>query len=116
MKKLAGLVAIILTIGSSAFAKGTDKPKDKTVTGENVSVSLIPYANNKGISLKAANETKEDVSVAIYDTAGETVFTEVVQNTPSIVRNYNLTSLPNGVYTVSVTTENYTVTKSLDVR
>lgn len=117
MKKIAGLLAIMLTIGVSAFAMTADKGKIKATTAdENVSVSLVPYANNKGISLKAANEANEEVSVAIYDTAGETVFNETIKSTPAIVRNYNLNSLPNGVYTVSVTTDHYTVTKSLDIR
>lgn len=114
MKKIASLLAIILTIGSSAFATGVKK--GKTSSTENVNVTLVPYANNKGITLKAANESKESVSVAIYDVAGETVFNEVIKTSPVIDRSYNLNSLPNGVYYVAVTTDSYTVTKTLDIR
>ncbi len=114
MKKLAGLLAIMLTIGGSAFAKGKDG-KNRPSSDASVNVSLVAYDNNKGVTLKAANETKEDVSISIYDTAGETVYTEV-QTSAMITRNYNLNSLPNGIYTVTVTTDHYTVSKSLDIR
>lgn len=113
MKKIAGLLAIMLTIGGSAFANGV-KGKNKPSTDASVNVSLIAYANNKGVTLKAANEAKENVLISIYDTTGETVFTEV-QTSALITRNYNLNSLPNGVYTVTVTSDHYTVSRSLDI-
>lgn len=113
MKKLAGLLAILLTVGVS-FANAATK-KTKPSNDGTVNVSLTAYGNNKGIILKAANEAKEEVLISIYDTTGETVFNEV-QTSASITRNYNLNSLPNGVYTVTVTTDHYTVSKSLDIR
>ena len=91
MKKIAGLLAIMLTIGGSAFANG--------VKGKN----------------KPSTDASVNVSISIYDTTGETVFTEV-QTSALITRNYNLNSLPNGVYTVTVTSDHYTVSRSLDIR
>ncbi len=119
MKNLAKVLAIILTVGTtSVFANGLtgDKGKTPTSSEQKVNVSLSPYSNNKGLTLDAVNEANQKVTVVIYDTYGETVFTETVSSSPDIHRSYNLAALPSGAYSVSVVGDNYTVNKNFDIR
>ncbi len=119
MKKIASLLAILLTVGTTAFATGTDKGKPvketSEVTASTVNVSILPYTNNQGLTVIAANEAENKVIVTIYDAFGETVSKEEF-TTPLVKRSYNLAALPNGVYTVNVSSDNYTVSRTLDLQ
>jgi len=118
MKNLSRVLAIILTtsISLSAVASNVypkhDRTKKAVTTTSNatLNVTISPVAETSSVKVSALNETGIPVTISIFDNAGNIVFTEEVK-TAEINRNYKLSSLPKGTYTLFVSSDNFSTYK-----
>ncbi|HEX8038336.1 MAG TPA: T9SS type A sorting domain-containing protein [Chryseosolibacter sp.] len=92
MKKILILVFVALTIGQ-ANAKGVD-PKAP------LGMSVIKSGNI--CKLFYRGEVAGDIEVTIYNENGRAVFSEVIRNKDNFMRPYNLSTLPEGNYTIAL--------------
>ncbi|MEM9917165.1 MAG: hypothetical protein AAF990_03675 [Bacteroidota bacterium] len=67
-------------------------------------IKLVPSSNQKTFTLYVGNLSAHELSVRITDQYAVSVFTQNVMATPNYAKRYNLSALPNGTYSVQVTT------------
>lgn len=65
------------------------------------------------VKLFYRGEQRGDVSVAIYDERGATIYKERLQDTRGFMRPYNFSAMPSGVYTVELTDEKGSVKRTV---
>lgn len=68
--------------------------------GTAAGVAVVNNGTTFKLYYKAASES--DVKVSILNEEGKVVFSEVLKNIDGFVRPYNLSSIPNGEYTIEV--------------
>ncbi len=124
MKKISRLLAILLTSGISisAMASGNNSlkitPKSKgnpvspTPVNTTVSITITALSDQKSFKVSAINETGGLVTVNIYDSEGNTVYSEDI-NSKEINRTYKLGILPKSTYTLYISSSNFTTYKEL---
>lgn len=96
MKKISLLFVGVLFC-TLVFANGTDEP--------NASASSVAVTNSTGSSLFKLYYTAnmvDDVKVAILNSSGKVVFSEVVKKTKGFIRPYNFTGLNPGEYSIKI--------------
>ncbi len=122
MKNLSKVLAIILTSGISVSAFASTslvdiKPKNSKEIKSNTTVSVFIGSVNEAKNFKVAalNESKNPVTITIYDREGIVVFTEELSS-EQINRTYNIAALPSATYTVIVSSENFSTYKEIVVK
>ena len=102
MKKATTLiVGLILGISSALFANGSEE-KDQM----ELNVKIIPGSTGDVFKLMYLSDNKEWVQVNIYNTSGKKILSDKIRNKRGFLRPYNFKSLPEGMYTIEVMTEN----------
>lgn len=92
MKKILILVLVAVAVGQ-ANANGVD-PKAP------LGMSVIKSGNI--CKLFYRGEVAGDIEVTIYNESGRAVFSEVIRNKDNFMRPYNLSTLPEGNYTITL--------------
>jgi len=109
MKTKVIIAALLTVISSASFATGEEKKEKKAsatveVTRQNAHVFNLTY--------KGSNNDK--VEVSIYNENNKVVFSEIIKKYDAFNRPYNLSKLPEGLYTVKVTDTNGTIVKEIN--
>jgi hypothetical protein len=112
MKKSITLAAILLVLGTSVFASPPSKSKNAKLTDE---IAFVPLKSDRGFGIKIEKLAPGKSLVLIYNNENNVVFKDVLSKGASGQKNYILTSLENGDYTVEVTSANQVIKKQLHV-
>jgi len=98
MKRTTQIMAALLTVISSvAFATGDEKEVNKTSSVE------VMLKEPKVFHLVYKSENADRVSIKIMNENNRVVFSESIKKYDAFTRPYNLSLLPEGIYTVEVT-------------
>lgn len=110
MKTKTQMIAVLLTVLSTvAFATGDEK--DKLNAKASVEVKM---EGSQIFNLIYKGENSEKVDIRIYDESKRLVFSESIKKYDAFSRPYNLSNLPEGIYTVVVKDANGTINKSVE--
>jgi len=109
MKTKVIIAALLTVISSASFATGEEKKEKKSsatveITRQNEHVFNLTY--------KGSNNEK--VEVKIFNENNVVVFSETIKKYDAFNRPYNLSKLPEGVYSVKVTDTNGTVVREIN--
>lgn len=105
MKKSIALLALVLSVSTSVFAKA---PVDDLIT-----INPLRTALGVGISVNAVDASKSIVKV--YNADGTVHFIDKLANKGTAAKAYLLTNLEEGNYTIEVVTKGQTVKKQIHV-
>src|SRR6266581_2345699 len=97
MKKL-NVILVGVLFCTQVFAGGTIDPNATTAS----SSAVVKSNSSKIIKVYYKSETTGRVDVSIANSAGQHLFSESIFKTNGFIRPYNLESLPEGEYTVTV--------------
>lgn len=104
------MIAVLLTVLSTvAFATGDEKDKLNAKASVEVKMEGAQIFN-----LIYKGENSEKVDIRIYDESKRLVFSESIKKYDAFSRPYNLSNLPEGIYTVVVKDANGTINKSVE--
>jgi Secretion system C-terminal sorting domain len=105
MKKIARVLAIaFLATISLHLAQAEDiDPKPGVAAANKFAYSLYAISETTKFRLIFENEQGSAVKVDVYNSAGKLVFTDRVRGATELKRNYDLSNLGVGVYTVEIT-------------
>ncbi|MEP2773046.1 MAG: T9SS type A sorting domain-containing protein [Fulvivirga sp.] len=110
MKTKTQMIAVLLTVLSTvAFATGDEKDKLNAKASVEVKMEGAQIFN-----LIYKGENSEKVDIRIYDESKRLVFSESIKKYDAFSRPYNLSNLPEGIYTVVVKDANGTINKSVE--
>jgi hypothetical protein len=113
MKKSITLAALLLVLGTSVFAAAAPaKTKSNNLMDE---ITFVPLKSDRGFGIKVDKLAPGKSIVMIYDNDRNPVFKDVLSKGTSGQKNYILTSLENGDYTVEVRSNDQIVKKQLHV-
>ena len=106
MKKSITLLALILTLGTVAFAKA---PADDII-------SITPLQKTLSIGVSVQKEDAGKSVVTFYNESTNTaMFKDKLANKGAAAKSYLLDELENGNYTIEVTTDGQTVKERICV-
>jgi uncharacterized protein GlcG (DUF336 family) len=101
--KIFALSAIATLSFNSVQAKDTDPNEaNGVVAAEKFAYSLYAIKETSKFRLSFVNEQGSQVSVKVLDQAGKLVYTDNIKGATELKRNYDLSSLGRGVYTVEI--------------
>ena len=109
MKKAIKLSAILLLVSTSIFA-GTSK---SAILKDEISVQSVAKPLVVGIAIQ--KETAGKTYVTFYDNANNEIMTDYLSGKQSVEKNYNLSQLDLGTYTMAITSNNRVVKKQIKV-
>ena len=94
MKQILSTVAALVIVTSAAFASGGDKRESfcKVYKTTAESTYRLIYSSTDANSIR----------VSFFDQEGELVFSERLNGKKQISRNYNLSQIPDGDYTINI--------------
>jgi flagellar hook assembly protein FlgD len=98
IKTIAALLIVLSAVKTSA--KG-----DSTSVGTYCKIVAQEKEDNFKLIYKGEEEDK--VTIQWIDENNETVYKEDIKSTDAFVKQYNLSTLPDGKYTIQLTTDNY---------
>ncbi|AMR32751.1 hypothetical protein A0256_15630 [Mucilaginibacter sp. PAMC 26640] len=110
MKNSIKLTALFLLVSSGIFAATparTETPKDE--------ITLQSSAKDLVIDLSIQKETKGRSYVTFFDNENNELMTDYLSNNLSVNKNYNLSQLRYGTYTIAVTSNKQVVKKQVNV-
>jgi len=109
MKTLKSLVIVAaLAITSVAFAKDNEVKSPKELD-----VKIM--VQNDGKVLVGFEKLAEDkVAIKIYNQAGELVHNEIINDLTTVLKRFDLSHLPAGKYTYTVSNDEYSVSKVIE--
>jgi hypothetical protein len=100
------LFAVTVLFGSSAFANTTTDDKDGITTvvtaSDKFAYSIYAVKETLKFRLNFENEDATPITVKIYDSQGQLVFTDLIKKQVSAHRNYDLSEKGKGVYKVEI--------------
>jgi hypothetical protein len=112
MKKSIALAALLAVIGTSVFAATAPvKTGDKTAD----EIAFVQSKKDNAFGVKIEKETAGKAVVIVYDDASNVIFKDVLSKGESGEKNYLITSLETGDYTVEVVSKGQTVKKHMHV-
>jgi hypothetical protein len=92
------VVALIATLFSqTAFSNTNERNFD--LGGTTVKISSI----EKSVVVNLGSVQKEEITITIEDSYGNTLTTETIKNHPNFVKKYNVSKLENGQYSITIT-------------
>ncbi|MEO9474116.1 MAG: hypothetical protein ABJG41_01230 [Cyclobacteriaceae bacterium] len=95
------IAALLIVLGAAK----TNASVDSTSVGSYCKVVAQNQEDNFKLIYKGTQD--ETVSVEWIDETGQVVYSENIKSTDAFVKQYNLSSLPDGEYTVKVSAEDY---------
>ncbi|RYU90308.1 T9SS type A sorting domain-containing protein [Mucilaginibacter terrigena] len=113
MKKSFTLAALLLVLSTGLFASAPAK----TVADGDANSAIVFQAMRTalGFGVTINNPTATKSFVTITDNNNHVILLDKLGKGKSIEKAYNLSELENGTYTVTVTANNSTVTKKMNV-
>lgn len=97
-KSLFSVLALVATLFTTTLSANTIE-NTFDLAGTTVKIS----AAQKGIIVNLGSVQKETVSIIIKDANENILLNEMVKESPNFVKRYNMSQLPNGAYTLTVT-------------
>ena len=94
MKKTLSVLVVLMIVSSVVFARRIDKP------GSAPHVAVMKNGTTFKLYYKGSQQA--DVKVSIRDANNNELFSEVLKNVEGFVRPYNLSSLPEGEYSIQI--------------
>jgi C4-type Zn-finger protein len=92
------VVALIATLFSqTAFSNTNERNFD--LGGTTVKISSV----EKSVVVNLGTVQKEEITITIEDSFGNTLATETIKNHPNFVKKYNVSKLENGQYSITIT-------------
>lgn len=99
----AFIFALAIVIGSNAYAfNGTPKEGYEITASEKFAYSIFALQSSLKFRLNFDNEDGSDVIVKIFDPNGKLAFSETIKRQIEVRRNYDLSAIGKGIYTVEV--------------
>lgn len=99
----AFIFALAFVIGSNAYAfNGTPNEGYEVTASEKFAYSIFALQSSLKFRLNFDNEDGSDVTVKIFDPNGKLAFAETIKRKIEVRRNYDLSSIGKGIYTVEV--------------
>lgn len=114
MKKSITLAAILLALGTSVFATGKIVDNGAKATNK-VYVKFSALPEDRGFNVKLSKELPGKSFLTIYDKDHNTVFKNLVSKDATGEKNYNITNLDYGDYTVEIRSAKQTITKQMHI-
>ena|SRR5258708_1460982 len=111
MKQSISLLALLLLMGTGAFATGSHPGKEKK--GATDLISLNTLENNKGVRLSIRKQDPGPASVTIFDTYGNAIFNDHLPEALVNERSYILEE--EGVYIFVISSHHQRVRKTIEV-
>ena len=111
MKNSIKLTALLLLASASVFAASplkTNSPAKSEIT-----FTSMPF--NKGLEVKVEAGTPSKAVVIVYNQDKDVIFKDALPANTSMEKGYILNQLENGDYTIEVTSNHQTVTKSVHI-
>lgn len=110
MKALKLTVFAILAFTTAALAN-VDKAGKKEST--EVKANIFSHTNDM-VYLQLVNPTDSKVRIVILDQKGETLHSETIKKDLSILKRFDISGLPSGLYSYKVSNEDYTVIRKIE--
>jgi len=105
------VIGTLLTVTfGTAFASVTGETFD---TSEYLEVRVFPMKNDI-ISVNFKKQEDEIVTVKIFDTTGALIFKEDISESSLVVKRYDLSKFPDGIYSFEVSKEKYMMRKRVE--
>lgn len=109
MKKAIKLSALLLLVSTSIFAAtGKVKPAQDEVTVQSAAKPMV-------VAISIQKESVGKSYVTFFDADSNELMTDYLPAKDSVAKNYNLSELAPGTYTMAVTSNNQVVKKQLTV-
>lgn len=106
MKKTLSILVALTVISSVVFARNVDNPI--------ASPTMAVIKNGTTFKLYYKGAEQSDVKISIVDDTHRVVFSEVLKKVDGFVRPYNLSSLPEGKYTIELSNKNGKVIENIN--
>jgi Secretion system C-terminal sorting domain len=97
-KSLFTVLALVATLFATTLSANVIE-NTFDLSGTTVKIS----AAQKGILVNLGSVQKETVSIVIKDADENVLVNELVKETPNFLKRYNMSQMPNGAYTLTVT-------------
>ena len=97
-KSLFAVLALVATLFTTTLSANVIE-NTFDLSGTTVKIS----AAQKGIIVNLGSVQKETVSIVIKDADENVLVNEMVKETPNFIKRYNMSQMPNGAYTLTVT-------------
>lgn len=114
MKASIKLSALFFLLSAGVFATTTAKASDVTPKAKEV-VSFSVLGNDRGIKLNLAKSESGKSFVRVYNKQNELLLKDFVSTKTDAAKGYVLSELPDGDYTLEISTNNQVVKKTLHV-
>jgi hypothetical protein len=109
MKTLKSLIFV----AALAIASGANAKDNEVKSRKELDVKIM--VQNDGKVLVGFEKLADDkVAIKIYNQAGELVHSEKVKDITMVLKRFDLSHLPSGKYTYTVSNDEYSVSKILE--
>ena len=112
MKKSITLAALLIALGTSVFAATAAKSKDNSAEE---TASFVQLKSENGFGVQVNKETAGKSIVIVYDNDKNVIFKDMVSKNATGQKNYMITSLETGDYTVEVVSNGQSQKKQMHV-
>ena len=109
MKKSIALAALLLALGTTVFAA------EKTIAKSTDEVSFVPLKSDNGFGVNVNKQEAGKSIVIVYDNDNNVVFKDLLSKNSNAQKNYIVTDLQEGNYTVEVSSKDQSVKKQMHV-
>lgn len=110
MKALKLTVIAVLALTTAALAN-----VDKAGKKESAEVKANIFShNNDMIFMQLDNPANSKVQIAITDQNGEVLHREVVNKDLKVLKRFDISNLPDGLYSYKVSNNSYTIIKKIE--
>lgn len=109
MKALKLLVLTILTLSSAALANVDKAEKNKTIEAE-----AQIFSHDDMIFVQLQNPVDSKLQLTIADQNGVILHKEIIKKDLKVLKRYDVSNLPAGLYSYKVSGDAYTVIKKIE--
>ena len=111
MKKSITLAALLLALGTSVFA-APGKPKHHGIENE---VAFVPLKTDDGFGVMVDKPTPGKTVLIVYDNDHNVIYKDLLSKNAQGAKEYSVSSLENGDYTVEIVTDKQSEKKQMHV-
>ncbi|WP_456458030.1 T9SS type A sorting domain-containing protein [Reichenbachiella sp.] len=110
MKALKLTVIAIFALTTAALAHVDKAGKEERTE---VKANIFSHTNDM-VYLQLENPADSKVQIAIIDQKGETLHSETVKKDLTILKRFDVSALPSGMYSYKVSNEDYTIIRKIE--
>lgn len=111
MKRTLGLLALLVTVTSTAFANGNESEK----AVNKADMVAIYTTGGDMYNLIYPFKEKGTVSISITDENGKVLANDQVYNVKGFLRKYDMIGLKDGTYLINIKTKSEKIVKSFEI-